>query len=217
MPDQPATQTPRVPPSLRGAPKSLPSREDIALLEPFDRIGLDRIDLVATPSAAAEALARLRDMPVLGFDTESRPTFVRGEVSEGPHVVQFASPHRAWVFHLHAPACVEAVGELLGSARVVKAGFGLAGDRTQIVAKFGVAPVAVLDLDDHFRALGFRKSVGVKTAVAMLFNRRLLKSKRLATTNWAHPRLSDAQLLYAANDAWAAIRVFEALGLPVKG
>jgi ribonuclease D len=196
--------------------RALPSREDIALLEPFERIGLDRIQVVASAPAAAEALARLRDVPVLGFDTESRPTFVRGEVSEGPHVVQFATAGQAWVFQLQQAACVDAVGELLASSQVAKAGFGLAGDRTQIIAKFGVAPVAVLDLEDHFRALGFRKSVGVKTAVAMLFNRRLLKSKKVATTNWSQARLTESQVLYAANDAWAAIRVFEALELGAR-
>ena len=55
--------------------------------------------------------------------------------------------------------------------------------------------------------------MGVKGAVAVLFNRRFLKSKKAATSNWANPHLSEAQLVYAANDAYAAARVFDALGL----
>jgi ribonuclease D len=47
--------------------------------------------------------------------------------------------------------------------------------------------------------------------VAVLFQQRFIKSKKASTSNWAQPRLSEAQLVYAANDAYAAIRVFNAL------
>ncbi len=197
----------------RAEPSPLPSKEDIALLEPFTRVGLDRIQVVSSERAALQALDEMRGLRVLGFDTESKPTFQKGEVSDGPHVVQFAVAHRAWVFQLHDPACRESVAALLASTEVTKVGFGLDGDRTQIMAKFGVPPQAVLDLDHAFRRMGYRKSVGVKTAVALLFNQRFIKSKKVATTNWSNQRLSEMQVLYAANDAWAAIRVFEELGL----
>ena len=49
--------------------------------------------------------------------------------------------------------------------------------------------------------------------MAVLFNRRFIKSKKAATSNWANARLSEAQLVSAANDAWAALRVFNALNL----
>jgi ribonuclease D len=55
--------------------------------------------------------------------------------------------------------------------------------------------------------------MGVKAAVAVLFNKRFIKSKKAATSNWANLRLSEAQLIYAANDAYAALRVFESLCL----
>ena len=58
-----------------------------------------------------------------------------------------------------------------------------------------------------------RREVGLKTAIALLFNQRFLKSKKTATTNWAAPELTDSQLLYAANDAYGAVRVYHALGL----
>jgi ribonuclease D len=54
----------------------------------------------------------------------------------------------------------------------------------------------------------------VKAAVAVLFARRFLKSKRASTSNWSNRRLTEAQLLYAANDAWAALCVYHALGCP---
>ena len=78
-------------------------------------------------------------------------------------------------------------------------------------AKLGVEPAGVVDLNDTFRQQGYRKEMGVKAAVALLFNKRYLKSKKAATSNWANPHLTEAQISYAANDAYAAMRVAEKL------
>jgi ribonuclease D len=61
----------------------------------------------------------------------------------------------------------------------------------------------------------FFKFVSLNSAVAVLFNQRFMKSKKAATSNWANANLTESQLVYAANDAYAAIRVWEALGLCV--
>ena len=190
-----------------------PDKAQIALLEPFDRLGLDRIELVATKAQAHAASAELAAAGVWGFDTESRPTFFKDQVSEGPHIVQLATPHKAWVFQLHDLECRAVVAQLLALSGVVKAGFGLGDDRKRIQSKLGVEPVDVLELNTIFRDRGYRKDMGVKGAVAVLFNRRFIKSKKATTSNWANQRLSEAQLIYAANDAYAAVRVFHALGL----
>jgi ribonuclease D len=198
-------------PSRPGNRLEVPGREDIDALEPFPGIHPSRIVLAATPQAVAEAHAVLAAQAHVGFDTESRPTFARGEVSEGPHVVQFATLTRVYIFQLHLIEACEAVSSLLLSPSVVKVGFGLDGDRTQIRARLGIEPQAVLDMDSVFRDLGYRKSVGLKVAVALVFKRRLAKSKRIGTSNWSHRSLSDGQLLYAANDAYAALRVYAAI------
>jgi ribonuclease D len=190
-----------------------PDKEQIALLEPFERLGLDRIQLVATAMQARTAHAELAKERAWGFDTESKPTFVKEQVSQGPHIVQLSTAHKAWVFQLHDLECRAIVAELLALPGVVKAGFGLGDDRKRITSKFGVEPVGVLELNTLFRERGYRKDMGVKGAVAVLFNRRFIKSRKATTSNWANPRLSEAQLIYAANDAYAALRVFDALGL----
>jgi ribonuclease D len=190
-----------------------PSKDAIALLPEFDRLGLDRIQLVNTAGAAREALAELLDHPTWGFDTESKPTFFKDQVSDGPHIVQLATQSRAWVFQLHDTACRDAVAALLGRPGHTLAGFGLGDDRKRLKAKLAVEPAGILDLNAVFRARGYRKDMGVKGAVAVLFERRFIKSKKAATSNWAQPVLSEAQLVYAANDAWAAARVHAALGL----
>jgi ribonuclease D len=191
----------------------LPSPEEIALLEPFERLGLDRILLVRSEADAQQAAESLRAAPVWGFDTESRPTFEVGQASEGPHIIQLATLEHAYIFQLHDARCRAIAGELLAHHAIVKAGFGLRDDMRRITHKLGVQPSVVLDLDTVFRERGYRRQMGIKAAIAVLFEKRYLKSKRAATSNWAQRELSPAQLLYAANDAWAALRVYQALGL----
>jgi ribonuclease D len=190
-----------------------PDKDQIALLPEFGRLALDRITLVSTYAQAQQAAAALTAVPAWGFDTESKPTFQKDEVSEGPHIVQLSTAERAWVFQLHDAQCRAVVAELLAHKGIVKAGFGLGDDRKRIISKLGVEPSDVLELNTVFRERGYRKDMGVKGAVAVLFNERFIKSKKAATSNWANPRLTAAQLVYAANDAYAALRVYDALGL----
>ncbi len=188
-----------------------PDKDAIALLPAFERLGMHHITLVRTAAQAHEAAQALGKAPAWGFDTESKPTFRVGEVSDGPHVVQLSTLERAWVFQLHDPACRAIVGQLMALPDITKAGFGLGDDRKRIISKFGVEPAGILELNVIFRERGYRKDMGVKGAVAVLFGQRFIKSKKAATSNWANPHLSEAQLVYAANDAYAAIRVLDAL------
>ena len=190
-----------------------PDKEAIALLEPFERLGLDQIDVVSTAAQAAQALKDLTGATVLGFDTESKPTFAKNEASEGPHIVQLSALDKAWIFQLEDAECRRAVGLLLSSPAVTKAGFGLGDDQRRIIRKLGVDLQGVLDLNVVFRERGYRKDMGVRGAVAVMFNKRFIKSKKAATSNWANERLTEAQIIYAANDAYGALRVYLALGL----
>ncbi len=190
-----------------------PGKEEIALLEPFDRLGLGQIQVVATPAQAAAALQALAGATVLGFDTESKPTFAKNEASEGPHIVQLSALDKAWIFQLEDAECRRVVGLLLSSPAIIKAGFGLGDDQRRIIRKLGTDLQGVLDLNVVFRERGYRKDMGVRGAVAVMFNKRFLKSKKAATSNWANERLTEAQIIYAANDAYGALRVFKALGL----
>lgn len=196
------------------APRHLPpSREEIALLPAFEGLQAPQITLVATADDATRALTELEDQRWLGFDTESKPTFLKNEASTGPHTLQLATLERAWVFQLHDPQCRAVAAQLLASPHLHKLGFGLDGDRTQIRARLGIEPQSLLDLGTVFRQRGYRQSVGVKTAVAIVFGQRFAKSHKQSTSNWASRTLSEGQLRYAANDAWAAMRVAHALGL----
>lgn len=190
-----------------------PSKEDIAGLEPLQRLELGHIVLVSTSLQAKQAFEVLNASGVVGFDTESKPTFAKDEVSTGPHVVQFSTPSKAYVFQLHDDTCRAVVCQLLIAPGLAKVGFGLAGDHTQIQRTLGVQAHNVLDLNTVFREKGYIKELGVRGAVAVMFQRRFLKSRKAATSNWSNRQLSESQIVYAANDAWAAIQIYIALEL----
>ncbi|MEO0017228.1 MAG: hypothetical protein RLZZ522_511 [Verrucomicrobiota bacterium] len=192
-------------------PQNTPAKTAIAELEPFEGLAMERIRVVVTADHAELAVAALLAAKVVGFDTESKPTFHKGERSTGPHVLQFSTLDHAYIFLSAHAETHPAIMHLLGSPELVKAGFGLNGDLRQIADRFGIRPAAVEDIDRTFRKLGYRNTVGAKSAVAILFERRLLKSKSVTTSNWAARELTERQLCYAANDAYAAIRCYYAL------
>ena len=183
--------------------KIIPDSEMIAAMPPFHLLGASQVQCVRSGADAERARTALMAAPAWGFDTESKPTFRVGEVSDGPHVVQLAIEGHAWVFLLHDPACVAVVAQLL-AAPILKAGFGLGDDCKRVRSRLGVDMPNVLELNQWMRQRGYRSEMGVKASVAVLFGQRFAKSKKVSTSNWAQPELSPSQLLYAANDAYAA-------------
>jgi ribonuclease D len=181
--------------------------EQEELLPPYDGIKLGDVRMVKSDKDAADALAALSAMDVLGFDTESKPTFLKGEVSTGPHLVQLATDDAAYLFQIGAAPAVEVLKAVLESTTILKVGFGLADDVKRLRIKLGIDAVNVLDLSTALRK-NERNTLGAKTAVARFFGQRLQKSKKITTTNWALPRLSEKQILYAADDAHVALRIY---------
>ena len=194
--------------------KLTPSKSESALLEPFATLPLDRIYVPATEAEFAAATAAIFAAGVVGFDTESKPIFDRGVISDGPHVVQFALDDCAYIFQVQRADCRAFLIEILESEAVLKVGFGLRSDHKEIRAKFGVTLRAVLDMNDVFNRDGHRGTTGARAAVAMVMNQQFHKSKAVSTSNWAVTQLSPKQLLYAANDAYVAVKVLRAMNLP---
>jgi hypothetical protein len=199
-------------------------------LPPYEGITLADVRLVRTRQDADGALAALLASDTIGFDTESKPTFQKGEQSTGPHLVQLATDAHAYLFQIGmprpaarapdhadgtapegaAPAAVPGIDVLravLESPAILKVGFGLGDDLRRLRAKLGIETRNVLDLSTALRR-GERNALGAKTAVARFFGQRLQKSRKITTTNWALPRLSDKQILYAADDAHVALRIY---------
>ena len=191
-------------------------------LPPYEGIALADVRLVRSRQDADGALAALLASDAIGFDTESKPTFQKGEQSTGPHLVQLATDRHAYLFQIGArpavapvptaaapPAIpgIDVLRAVLESPAILKVGFGLGDDLRRLRAKLGIETRNVLDLSTALRR-GERNALGAKTAVARFFGKRLQKSRKITTTNWALPRLSDKQILYAADDAHVALRIY---------
>ena len=178
-------------------------------LPPYPGIRLEDVTLVQSPQAAVAALAILMSAEALGFDTESKPTFRKGEESIGPHLIQLATDDRAWLFPLTPQFDVAILKPLLESPDILKVGFGLKDDVKRLAAKFGIHSQGIVDMSVALRGIQ-RQDFGAKTSVAYFFGQKLQKSKRISTTNWANFRYSPAQILYAANDAQVPLLVYRA-------
>lgn len=200
-PPSPAART------QHGRRMNAPTKAETDLLQPFPMLPMSRIKVPAGEAACREAIADLRRARIVGFDTESKPIFVQNAVDDGPHVVQLSTLETAYIFQLHRPEYEQAVIDILSSAEVLKAGFGLESDMSNSRRRFGITLASVLDINTVFKLLGYKNSTGLRAAVALAFNQRFHKSKSMTTSNWALRTLSEGQLVYAANDAYAALCV----------
>jgi ribonuclease D len=191
--------------------KDAPTKLETALLNPFIGLPLNRIVVPKTTIEFSRALLEIQDSVFVGFDTESRPTFTKGRLPNGPHVVQFSTLERAFIFQLHRLDCHPFLAEILESKEIIKVGFGLKVDQGQIRKQLRVGINAVLDLDRIFRKDGYCHTIGVRSAIALVLNEQFHKSRRVTVSNWSVEELTTTQLLYAANDAYSALRVLLAL------
>jgi RNA polymerase sigma factor for flagellar operon FliA len=181
-------------------------------LPPYKGIALSDVRMVRSPEDAQAALGALLAADTIGFDTESKPTFQKGEVSTGPHLVQLATDSHAYLFQFGANANGAAphsdvLRAVLEAPGILKVGFGLGDDLRRLRAKLGIETRNVIDLATALRR-GEKNAWGAKTAVERFFGKRLQKSRRITTTNWAMPRLSEQQIQYAADDAHVALRIY---------
>ncbi len=190
-----------------------PTKAETSLLPPFAGLGPERIFVPKTKAECEAAAGEIRAAGVAGFDTEAKPTFRAGEKSGGPHVVQFALTDKAFIFQLHRRECQKTSADLIACDHVLKVGFGLRNDHGQIRSRFGVHLTNVLDLDHVFRKKGYRGQIGVRGAIGTVLKLSFPKSKSITTSNWAAEQLTPGQLRYAANDAYAALKIMEALDL----
>jgi len=178
------------------------SKEDLANL-PIRRYE-GRVSLVESARDLAEAREDLRQERVVGFDTETRPSFRKGE-SHLPCLAQAATARAVYLFQLSRLDVFPALVELLAKPGIVKAGVGLAHDVAQLKQVFPFSVEGVVDLGVIARRRGLGQT-GVRNLAGMLLGCRIPKGNR--TSNWATPKLSPAQINYAATDAWACRELY---------
>ena len=164
--------------------------------------------LVVKSTADMDRACKLLEVAdIVGFDTESKPTFLKGHDSGGPHLIQLATDTKAFLFPVLRLDDLSAVKAILESKTILKVGFGLSEDLRRLRSQLGIEVAGVLDLSKTMREHK-RNDMGAKTAVAKYFGMKLQKSKKTSTSNWAAAELSERQIKYAADDAQVALLVY---------
>ncbi len=181
------------------------SNEQTALLPAVEFRG--EIRIVEHERDIAAACKTLAEQPVIGFDTETRPSFRPG-VTFRVSLLQLSSPTVCYLFRLYRIPLAKPILQLLENKQVLKIGADVAGD------------LRSLRQIRHFRDGGFVDLQGIapewgigekslRKLSAIVLGKRVSKAQRLS--NWEAATLTDKQQLYAATDAWVCTRIYEQL------
>ena len=178
------------------------SREDMADL-PIGRYDGD-VYLVRTTEDLERALEDFRQESFVGFDTETRPSFKTTD-RHLPCLIQAATARAVYLFRLRQESDFHVPSQLLARPGTLKVGIGLEDDIRALKLLHPFEDKSMLDLGNVARHCGLAQT-GVRNLAGMFLKIRIPKSTK--TSNWAAPKLSAAQIGYAATDAWVCRELF---------
>ena len=156
------------------------------------------IHIIQTAGQAKKACAILIKEKVLGFDTETRPAFNKGQ-SYLPSLLQMAGRKVVYLFQLSKCGLTDSIINLLSIDDIIKSGVAINQDLIELQQISNFEPAGFIDLGDIARSKGLPHH-GLRGLAAYLLNFRISKSGR--TSNWSANQLTKKQIKYAATDAW---------------
>ena len=163
------------------------------------------IVLCRTPDEAEKAVEILKKEPLLGFDTETRPAFRKGE-SYNPSLLQLGTDKVVYLFQIQQTGLIQGLLDILSSNDIIKAGVAIDRDIEELQAMSQFMPDGFVELADLAKTANI-KNLGLRGLTAILFDFRI--SKREQVSNWARNELSPSQQRYAATDAWLGHNIFQ--------
>ena len=151
------------------------------------------------------AIAYLRSQKVIGFDTETRPTFTPSQPRYGVALLQLSGPDKAFLFRVNCMGMHRRLCNLLASDKVLKVGAAIHDDIKGLQRLREYVPAGFVDLQKIVCEWGIRDK-SVKKMAAIIMGIRISKSQQLS--NWEAETLSESQALYAATDAWVCREMY---------
>ncbi len=176
---------------------------------PVYSAGERKVHVIKNQADSDKAIDIIRNHRIVGFDTEQKPTFRKGEVANGISLMQIATKLECFIFQIKQIKNIRPILNILGDSTIVKVGSGLRGDKSTLAKEFRVSLKKTIDLGVLFKSgLGHEHDIGIKKTVASILGKRITKSRNMSTSNWEKKDLSDSQIKYAAEDSFAAYDVF---------
>ena len=166
-----------------------------------------QIHVVQTPWEAEKAVAYLKSCPLLGIDSETRPSFTKGQAHKVA-LLQISSEEHCFLFRLNLTGLTLPVITLLENPSVTKVGLSLRDDFMMLHKRAPFEQHACIELQEYVRAFGIQDK-SLQKIYAILFGEKISKSQRLS--NWEAETLTEPQKLYAATDAWACLNIYNKL------
>lgn len=163
------------------------------------------VTLVRTDKQLKAALKALESEAILGFDTETRPVFRKGQGPFPPALVQLAAADHVYLFQISLLSFGDGLKDLLAEPSVVKTGVSVTDDVKALRDLSPFEPAGFVDLGTLSARLQM-KTHGLRNLAANLLGFRI--SKNAQCSNWARENLSKQQICYAATDAWVSREIF---------
>lgn len=166
------------------------------------------IFMIDHPDLVEEAVDFLEDQRIIGFDTETKPSFKKGQFNH-VSLLQLSTTEQAFLFRLNKIGFPESLRNLLEKENLVKIGAAVHDDLKglgKLTDSF--YPQSFFDLNDELKKVGFQ-NVGVRNLSGMVLKIRISKSEQVS--NWESEVLTEKQQRYAATDAWACLKIFNLL------
>ncbi len=180
-------------------------KEEIKLYPPFIFSG--EVSVINDPQQVSQAVNDLSRHRALGFDTETKPSFRKGEVNQ-VSLLQLATEERVYLFRLKLCGFQPSLRNLLADPNITKIGVGIRDDLRFLRRLGDFTPASFIDLQNYVSEFGIEEKSFSKL-MAIIFNVKI--SKRQRTSNWEAPQFSEGQVRYAATDAWGALKMYQRL------
>ena len=166
-----------------------------------------KIILIQDADKINEAVEEINQHNVIGFDTETRPTFTKGQFHH-ISLIQLAIPDKVFLFRINHSSFAKPLVDLMANESILKVGVGLRDDIIGLQKLQGFEPGGFKELHDYVIDLGVRNT-GLRKLAAILLRIRISKGQQ--TSNWENTKLSYNQLRYAATDAWVGLEMYNVL------
>lgn len=186
----------------------LPNKIDKKELVDKPRVVFDGIiEEIDTEEKARKVIETLAREPIVGFDTETRPSFTKG-VKHKIALLQLSTCSMGYLFRLNKIGIPDCVMEFLSNPGIKKVGISVKDDFHSLSSRREFKPAGFIDLQDICAGMGIEEK-GLQKLYCLLFNERISKNQQLS--NWEIDSLTESQRQYATIDAWACLRIYRYL------